>query len=71
MLRTSFLMFFIVISTVAQVDVKGFLGTDFHRERRQKLIEQMPENSFAVLFSAPIRNRSNDVDHPYHQDANF
>jgi len=71
MLRTSFLMFFIVISTVAQVDVKGFLGTDFHRERRQKLTEQMPENSFAVLFSAPIRNRSNDVDHPYHQDANF
>ena len=32
---------------------------------------QLPENSIAVLFSAPIRNRSNDVDFVYHQDPSF
>ena len=31
----------------------------------------MPDNSVAVLFSAPIRNRANDVDYIYHQDPNF
>ena len=31
----------------------------------------MPENSVAVLFSAPIRNRANDVDYVFHQDPNF
>ena len=31
----------------------------------------MPDNSVAVFFSNPIRNRSNDVDYVYHQDPNF
>jgi Xaa-Pro aminopeptidase len=71
MLRTSFLIILTGISSFSQIHYDGFLGVDFHRERRQKVIDRLPENSVAVLFSAPIRNRSNDVDHPYHQDANF
>lgn len=71
MLRTSFLLFFTVLLSHAQIPGEGFLGAEFHRERRQKLISQLPENSMAVLFSAPIRNRSLDVNHPYHQDSNF
>ncbi len=47
------------------------LSKEFHRERRQTLREQMPDNSVAVLFSNPIRNRSGDVDYDYHQDPNF
>lgn len=31
----------------------------------------MPENSVAVFFSNPIRNRSNDVNYEFHQDPNF
>jgi Xaa-Pro aminopeptidase len=31
----------------------------------------MPENSVAVLFANPVRNRANDVDYIYHQDPNF
>ncbi|MEC8635793.1 MAG: aminopeptidase P N-terminal domain-containing protein, partial [Bacteroidota bacterium] len=31
----------------------------------------MPDNTVAVLFSSPIRNRANDVDYVYHQDPNF
>jgi len=31
----------------------------------------MPENSVAILFSNPERNRAGDVDYFYHQDPNF
>ena len=31
----------------------------------------MPDNSMAIFFSAPIRNRSNDTDFPYHQNTQF
>lgn len=31
----------------------------------------MPDNSVAVFFSNPVRNRSNDVDYVYHQDPDF
>mgnify|MGYP003683513795 CR=1 FL=1 len=38
---------------------------------RKAFLQKMPDNSVAVLFSAPIRNRSNDVDYVYHQDPNL
>lgn len=31
----------------------------------------MPENSVAVFFANPVRNRANDVDFVYHQDPDF
>lgn len=48
-----------------------FLSKEFHRERREKLRELLPEGSAAVFYSAPERNRSNDVYFEYHQDPNF
>src|SRR5690606_11538816 len=48
-----------------------FLTPKFHKERRQALRDLMPDNSVAFFFSAPIKNRSNDVDYEYHQDPNF
>lgn len=48
-----------------------FLDTEFHKNRREALRELMPENSVAVFFSNPVRNRANDVDYVYHQDPNF
>lgn len=33
--------------------------------------QDLPENSVAVFFSSPIRNRANDVDYPYHPDPNL
>jgi Xaa-Pro aminopeptidase len=50
---------------------KDFLSKDFHRDRREKLREQLPQNSVAVFFANPVRNRSNDVDYTYHQDPDF
>lgn len=60
----------------SQIDNYGIYDTDllskeFHAERREALRELMPENSVAVFFSNPVRNRSNDVDYEYHQDPNF
>lgn len=54
----------------------GIFDTDlltpqFHKERRDELRKLMPDNSMAILYSSPIRNRSNDIDYEYHQDPNF
>ncbi|MFZ5552822.1 MAG: aminopeptidase P N-terminal domain-containing protein [Bacteroidota bacterium] len=55
---------------VADYDT-DLLTKDFHRGRREALRNLMPDNSMAVFFSNPIRNRSNDVDFEFHQDPNF
>lgn len=48
-----------------------FLPPSFFAKNRQALRDSMPANSMAILFSNPVRNRSNDVDFEYHQDPNF
>ena len=48
-----------------------FLSSDFHKERRELFRAKMPNNSVAVFFANPVRNRDNDVDYIYHQDPNF
>lgn len=48
-----------------------FLQEDFYRGRREALRQTMPAGSCAVLFAGPVRNRSNDVDYPYHPDPDF
>ena len=50
---------------------KSELSTEFHKNNRKQLREKLPNNSVAVYFSAPVRNRANDVDFEYHQDPNF
>jgi Xaa-Pro aminopeptidase len=47
------------------------LSPEFHKQRRKALREKLSSNSVAVFFSAPVRNRSNDVDYQYHQDPDF
>jgi len=56
----------------SQSDIpQDYLNDEFHRSRREALRKSMPENSVAVFFANPVRNRSNDVDFLYHQDPNF
>lgn len=50
---------------------KSELSTEFHKNNRKQLREKLPNNSVAIYFSAPVRNRANDVDFEYHQDPNF
>ncbi|MDB4533763.1 aminopeptidase P N-terminal domain-containing protein [Vicingaceae bacterium] len=56
--------------TVSNYD-SDLLPAKFFAKNRQALRDLMPNNSVVVLFSNPIRNRSNDVDFEYHQDPNF
>ena len=61
-----FLLYF--LSSHAQ---KSKLSAKHYQNTRNSFRQKMPDNSVAVLFSAPIRNRANDVDYTYHQDPNF
>jgi len=47
------------------------LSPAFHKERRQALRALMPENSVAVFFTNPIKNRSNDTDFAFRPNSDF
>jgi len=71
-LKALFILFFVSSYALGQVQKpQDFLSSEFHQERRDVLRKKMPENSVAVFFSNPIRNRANDVNFKYHQDPNF
>lgn len=57
--------------TFAQDEPDDFLSSEFHKERRDLVRSKLPDNSVAVVFANPVRNRANDVDYIYHQDPNF
>ena len=42
-----------------------------YKNRRDKLLKKMSNNSVAILFSAELKKRSNDTEYPYRQDSNF
>ena len=50
---------------------KDFPSPAFHRSRREALRASMRQHSAAVLFTAPVRNRSNDNDYSYHPSPDF
>ena len=50
---------------------QDYLSSEFHKNRREALRSKLPDNSVAVFFANPVRNRSNDVDYVYHQDPDF
>ncbi len=54
-------LFCVPVSAQDKIRPDGFLPTDFHQERREALRANMPENSVAVFFANPVRNRANDV----------
>jgi Xaa-Pro aminopeptidase len=42
-----------------------------HKERRERLLASLPNNTAAVVFSADVRNRQNDVDYEYRQNSDM
>ncbi len=42
-----------------------------YKNRRDKLLKKLSNNSIGVIFSATYKTRSNDTDYPYRQDSNF
>ncbi len=59
-----------MLAACAQTDADR-LPASFHTQRRQAFRDKMQDNSVAFVFSAPVRNRSNDVNFQYSQDPNF
>jgi Xaa-Pro aminopeptidase len=67
-----FITVFCAYFSMAQNDAPSdYLSAQFHKERREALRSKMPNNSLAVFFGNPVRNRANDVDYVYHQDPDF
>lgn len=65
------LILLLVSTSFAQSYFEDGLSADWHRERREALRQLMPENSVAVIFTNPVKNRSNDVDFIYHPNTDF
>jgi Xaa-Pro aminopeptidase len=67
-----FLSFLFVTAAFAQKDLPtDYLSKEFHKERRETLRSKLPNNSVALFFANPVRNRANDVEYIYHQDPDF
>ncbi len=47
------------------------LSPAFFLKNRERLRDTMPDSSMIVLFSASQKQRSNDIDYPFHQDPDF
>ena len=65
------IVFIVLISFSFGYAQKSKLTPEHYQNIRKAFREKMPDNTVAVLFSSPIRNRANDVDYVYHQDPNF
>jgi len=61
-----------VITLYAQKDLpEDYLPKEFHKGRREAARALMPDSSVMVVFAAPVRNFSNDVDYNYHQNPDL
>ena len=52
-------------------DAAQRLAPAFHRSRRDSVRAALPADAVAVFFSAPVRQREDDVDEPYVQDSDL
>src|SRR5919112_352323 len=50
---------------------KDYLSPAFHKGRREAARALMPDSSVLVVFAAPTRTFSNDVDYLYHQNPDL
>ncbi|MCH4822087.1 aminopeptidase P N-terminal domain-containing protein [Gramella lutea] len=73
-MRAIFVILLVVCTTFLSAQngkPQDYLSSEFHNSRREALRDKMPDNSVAVFFANPVRNRANDVDYVYHQDPDF
>lgn len=47
------------------------LTSDFFSRNRKRLRDTMPDSSMFLLFAAPQKTKSNDIDFRFHQDPDF
>ncbi|MGV6831531.1 MAG: aminopeptidase P N-terminal domain-containing protein [bacterium] len=71
LLNISFIIGFFGVLMAQDHLPTDYLSADFHKERREALRAKMADNTVAVFFANPVRNRANDVEYVYHQDPNL
>lgn len=47
------------------------LDASFFAKNRERLIDTLPDSSIVLVFSAPQKLRTNDIQYPFHQDPDF
>jgi Xaa-Pro aminopeptidase len=63
---------FCILILFAQKDLpQDYLSKEFHKGRREAARTLMPDNSVMVVFAAPTRTFSNDVEYLYHQNTDL
>lgn len=68
---SSGLGFFKVFNTSPLPQLEDELTASFFAKNRERLREVLPDSSVIALFSSPIKTKSNDIEFPHHQDADF
>lgn len=74
MMKLRFLISFLLLSVLclkAQSYDTDLLSKEFHQNRREALRKLLPENTCAIFFANPERQRANDTKYLYHQDPDF
>ncbi|RRT57684.1 hypothetical protein B296_00032244 [Ensete ventricosum] len=56
---------------VGEDEITPGIATDEYISRRKRLLELLPENSLAIIASAPVKMMTDVVPYPYRQDADF
>lgn len=56
---------------VSLPELEGELTAEFFTKNRARLRDTLADSSMVVLFSSPVKTRSNDIEFPYHQDTDF
>ncbi|GMV52659.1 MAG: aminopeptidase P family protein [Chlorobi bacterium] len=78
--RIVWVVVFLVALTVADgaahqhrfiIEDSDGIPAEVYAQRRQRLIDSLPDNSFAIILAADVRNRQNDVDYEYRQNSNL
>ncbi len=65
-------LFYAPFVVVAQADLPtDYLTKEFHKGRRDAARALMPPNSVMIVFAAPMRTFSNDVEYLYHQNPDL
>jgi len=64
-------MAFLTNPSYSQSFFSDGLSPEFHKGRREALRELLPDNSAAVFFNNPVKNRSNDTDFTYRPNSDF
>jgi Xaa-Pro aminopeptidase len=60
-----------MFEVAALPDLPEELGASFFAQNRERLRDTLQDSAMVVLFSAPMRYRTNDIEYKYHQDPDF